>query len=310
MSKAINSRPNTAMYFTSVIAFRKNMAVIGGHMLAHGPSPTATRFMICLGEKWGHLTDLSDVAYAAVRKPDNPKAIAIMGRNGLYREIIGNNPPIDFQLPEIRNLYLMDLRAIGGNLFACGVQNQVFRQTGGIWVKVDQGTFSPFVGDVDRRLESIHGFSTNDIYAVGSSGAIWHYDGQTWSRLDSPTNVTLNVVLCASDGFVYVGGATGLLLRGRRDAGWQQIGSPEEILGVVEDLAEFQGKIYVTCTSKLFRIADDIVEDVEIPVEGERCFYAVDATPESLWCVGGEVVLQFDGTKWEQFLCPENQPPV
>ena len=264
--------------------------------------------MVCLGQRWGHLTDLPDVAYAATRRPENPKAIAIMGRNGLYREITGNNPAVDVQISEIRSLYLMDIRAIGNTLFTCGVQNRVLKQVGEQWSQSDQGIFAPFTGRVDCRLESIHGFNTNDIYAAGSGGAIWHFDGKQWSKLDSPTNLNLNVVLCASDGSVYIGGVKGTLLRGRRDSGWEQIERAKEIRGAVEDLTEFQGAIYAAATTELFRIAEDSVLKVEVEVDGERCFYAVDATTDSLWCVGGEIVLRFDGTTWEQFICPENQP--
>jgi hypothetical protein len=303
-------RPETALYFTTVVAIQKDLAIVGGHLYLEGAYPSVSRCFLCMGNTWRHLGDMPDIVYAATRKPGTPQnprgTLCLMGRKGLYREIVSGSPPTDSQLAGIDSLYLMDLRYIAGALYVCGVQNQVLKQVGGQWIKTDQGMFAPFAGQVDRRLESIDGFGLDDIYAVGGGGAIWHWDGRQWTRLDSPTNAHLNIVLCASDGSVHIGGAKGIILRGRRDRGWSDLSNPDLTTDAIEDMTEFQGSVFATATTSLLRIKGDDLETVDVPVRGERCFYAIDSTTDALWCVGSEAVLRRDEGGWQQFTCPDN----
>ncbi len=303
-------RPDTALYFTTVVALEKSFSVIGGHLYLEEAYPSITRFMICKGSSWNHLYDLKDIVYAATQKPKDPSkprgTLCLMGRKGLYREARSGEAPQDTRLEHVDSLYLMGLRYIQGNLYACGVQNQVYKQVGNHWNRIDNGIFSPFAGEVDRMLMSIDGFSVDDIYAVGQGGAIWHWDGRNWRRLDSPTNINLKVVRCASDGNVYIGGGKGLILRGRRDVGWRFVESPNTNIGTVEDIEECHGRIYGAATSNLVSIESDEIVVLDVPVSGEKCFYALDSKDGVLWCVGNEAVLQYDGSQWQQFVCPDN----
>ncbi len=60
------------------------------------------------------------------------------------------------------------------------------------------------------------GFSKNDLYAVGGTNDVWHFDGEQWRYIDVCDEQMLPLsVCCAEDGYVYVGGAWGIVLRGR-----------------------------------------------------------------------------------------------
>jgi hypothetical protein len=304
-------RPETALYFTSVVAIEKDLAVVGGHLYVEADEPTVTRLMLCSGQSWQHLGDMDDVVHAAERKPGgkaNPRGtLCLLGRQGLYREIISGRPPVDSRI-DIRDAgYLMDIRYIGNHLYACGGQNQIHKQIGSHWRKMDEGLFKSISGTVDRSLEAIDGFSDNDIYAVGSHGAIWHWNGKRWSQLDSPTNYPLYCVRCASSGEVYVGGSKGLMFRGRRDRGWTEISDPNVTEEVLEDLTEFQGKIYAAGTDILVASDGGTLRSIDVPIKGKKAFSAMDATADVLWCVGDEAAIRFDGTQWEKFVCPENR---
>lgn len=71
-------------------------------------------------------------------------------------------------------------------------------------------------------------------------------------------------------------------------------------------MTEFQGTVFATATTSLLRITAGAIEIIDVPVEGEPCFYAIDSTADALWCVGNEAVLRFDGNTWQQFTCPDN----
>ncbi len=62
-------------------------------------------------------------------------------------------------------------------------------------------------------LLSIWGISSTSIYAVGYNGVIVHYDGLSWSRMDSPTSKKLSSVWGSSDNNVYAVGDDGTVLR-------------------------------------------------------------------------------------------------
>jgi hypothetical protein len=306
----MSNRPATAKYFTTVIAIAKDTAVLGGHLYVEGDDPTVTRFSLCNQGSWGHLFDMDDVVYGTTKRPGtatNPRgAICLLGRYGSYREVVSGTPPTDASL-SIRDAgYLMDICCVDGCLYACGIQNIVYRESKGTWSRMDTGIFSPLGEQVDRSLESIDGFSADDIYAVGDEGAIWHWDGTAWIRLESLTNLPFYSVLCASSGDVYIGGSNGLLFKGSASSGWGELTDHALTTDVIEDMAEFQGHVYLCATEDLLRTDGATLDVVDVPVEGEKAFYAIDAVEDGLWVVGDECVLQFDGTTWVRHVSPDN----
>ena len=67
-----------------------------------------------------------------------------------------------------------------------------------------------------QHLRDVWGTSTTDVYAVGDSGTILHYDGATWNSMTSGTSLLLfGVWGMSSSDFVAVG-EFGVILRGSR----------------------------------------------------------------------------------------------
>jgi len=306
----LKSKPATAKYFTTVVAIDKHTAIIGGHLYVEEDDPTVTRFSMCNNRNWVHLFDIDDVVYTATKKPGSSQnsrgTICLLGRYGNYREVVSGSPPTDTTLDITDAGYLMDIRSIDNNLYACGIQNIVYQQSGNQWFRMDSGIFSPIGDQVGRSLESIDGFSASDIYAVGSSGSIWHYNGKAWNRLDSLTNLPLYSVLCASSGDVYIGGSNGLLFRGNVSSGWLELTDHSVTTEVLEDMTEFQGNIYIAATDILLKTNGKQLKEVNVPIQGEKAYYAIDSVKDGLWSVGDECVLQFDGTNWMQHISPDN----
>lgn len=106
------------------------------------------------------------------------------------------------------------IRMIGNHMHAVGMSRMVYRRAlvGNRWERCDIGTRIP------RNKVGIAGFKAVDgiadnLYAVGFRGEIWHYDGTSWSAIESPTNVKLEGVRVVARNEVYICGARGTIIR-------------------------------------------------------------------------------------------------
>ncbi|MCF7222204.1 WD40/YVTN/BNR-like repeat-containing protein [Marilutibacter chinensis] len=298
---------NTALYFTGGIALDANSAILCGHLYLERDEPSVTRTMFVDDGEWFHLRDLPDVVYASVRRPpsrDGRAVFCFLGRGGLLAERPSGGEFRDTRLPA--RPWLMDLREIDGVLHACGTQNQVLRGQGSDWQRIDQGIVQPLDDAVTACLNAIDGFGGDEIYAVGDGGAILHWDGRRWTPQPSGTDLPLYCVRCAADGHVYAGGAGGVLLRGDRRGGWVEVGDRSVCADVLEDLAEFDGRLYVAAVDRLLEFDGRKLRETAVPVAGPLAFLALDACEQALWTVGDDCVLRYDGREWRRFACPEN----
>lgn len=312
MTTTKKHRPRTAVYFKKALVIEKDAAILASHLYLEGTEPTITRLFLVKNGKWVTIGDLKDVIHAVARNvrvisPANGRPrMGLLGRRGLYREIDSGQQPRDVEIDIKKAGYLHDLRLIGNHLYACGVQNQVHRQIGDEWHKIDQGTFSPLKGQIDRIFYAIDGFSEEDIYTVGKAGAIWHYDGNVWSQLESPTNVHLYSVYASSSGDLFIGAGGGLIFRGNRSRGWVDISDSNIATGSINSITELDGKIYFASESGLIALEDTRLVKVGPNSEERFPCYHVDAYHGSLWCVGNDNVFQFDGANWIQHICADN----
>ena len=302
-------RPPTAMYFTSIAVTGDDFAILGGHLYSEEQDPSVTRMVLFNQGKDFFLYDIDDLVYAIERKPAAPgkprDTICMMGRTGKYREHAPGEKPLDAQIDLKAEGFLLNLRYIGKHLYACGHQNIVYRQDGQRWVRADQGAFKPRKNAVDRSFEAIHGFSEDDIFAVGEGGAIWHWDGKKWKQLDSPTNYNLYAVLCTTGGDVYVAGGGGLVFKGGLK-GWTEISDTAVTDETIWDMIEFQGKVYLAANDKLLATDGGPVTEVKVPLKGSKSFLTLDANARQLWTAGDDNIFQFDGKKWVRHVFGDN----
>jgi hypothetical protein len=68
------------------------------------------------------------------------------------------------------------------------------------------GTTWTEVTSVTETLVAIHGRAPDDIWAAGTGGSLFHYDGDAWAPVASGTTVDLQAVWVAGPGDVWVAG--------------------------------------------------------------------------------------------------------
>jgi hypothetical protein len=190
------------------------------------------------------------------------------------------------------------IRCIAGETYAVGVQRQAYRRVGvGQWECVGN---APNIGSRDgaSSFEAIDGFSRSELYAAGRHGELWLFDGSRWTACDSPTNVTLTDVCCASDGWVYICGTLGTLLVGR-GAQWRIV-DHGITLEELRSVRELNGRIYLSTDHQVFRLEDGTLEPVDFGGDRPQTCFHLSGARDALWSVGAKDVLAFDGAAWSR----------
>ena len=186
---------------------------------------------------------------------------------------------------------------IAGHVYVVGGDRQAYRMTPERrWQSLDQGQLSlPSDDGKIFGFEALDGFDPGEIYAVGLRGEIWLYNDRIWQNINSPTNILLTTVCCAGDGYVYIAGMNGLLLKGRNDT-WEVI----DLDGFAYDfwdLCWFQEKLYLATMHTIYRLDGDAVTAVD---SGACSCAKLSCTAAVMWSIGAKDVMAFDGLVWSR----------
>lgn len=268
-----------------------------------------------------------------IRTPDN--GYLITSREGRAKET--NDVPVKFpqytlDTPEFRceqrvEVTVNFLRKIDNEIYSCGFHHKLLKRVGKKqWIDLtnDQDHPELFVDikavradpnatflSVPYSFISFDGFNAEDIYACGSDGDLWHYNGKRWLQLSPPVNSELNNLVCGDDGFVYITSSWGDLLKGYYRDGeekWELI--PQNVVGMdlgFEDAAWFQGKLYLSNSWGLYVLENDVVSRVDFSDQGHNAQYSfkrVIADQGILISYGLNNAVMFDGQHWQAIINP------
>ncbi len=76
---------------------------------------------------------------------------------------------------------------------------------------------TPVATPSDVQIRGVFGTRHDDLFAVGDGGAIWHFDGDAWTAMDSGTSADLHGIHGSADGLeLWVVGDAGTVLRLQR----------------------------------------------------------------------------------------------
>jgi hypothetical protein len=190
---------------------------------------------------------------------------------------------------------IRSVATIAGKAYAVGLGGMVYRLDSlDSWTCIDKGLPNHF------DAQAIHGFDQNNIYCVGSEGAVWHFNGKKWQMCNLPTNANLTSVLCAGDGKVYIGGHEGMLLCGASDS-WRVIEN-EEWLDDIWDLEWFENELYVSSLVNLYKLKDWKLEPVVFVNGSPSSYYQLSKADGVMWSIGEFDIMSFDGDVWSRVI--------
>jgi len=273
-------------------------------------------------EKIGQLGWTGGTRYLKISYDSNEeRSIVVDFDSGIWESKQDNyNFPL-YELPNKKNTFsIHDLITIDKTIYAVGRPRKLFKRTSHKqWLDITDPKKFPLpykdiekakksgrILDLDFGFNSADGFNEKDIYACGDAGDLWHFNGSNWRQLDIPCNVSLNCILCADDGFVYIAGDLGVIYKGINDK-WEKI---EQSLTKVSfiNITSFKGILYISTENGLYQYKDYIFWRVGFDKgDIQTSFNWVTSNSEILVSYGPDQALVFDGNKWIQVIGPPSK---
>lgn len=244
--------------------------------------------------QWFHLiTDW--VANSACVRRLPKQQVVVIGEDGEFLVAGGGIDPIEGEIPldvGPKRGPLRSVRSVNGIPFAVGMGGTIFRQDQpNRWVRADDGI------PKTQHLESISGFSTDDMYAVGRKGAIWHFHRGEWRGCIGPTNVILTSVCCAGNGKVYACGLRGTLIMGEGDK-WEIV-DQKEVEADIWGLEWFNGRVYVSTMTGVYELEGSKLK-YAFGRDRPATAYHLSSADGVMWSIGDKDIFKFDGKRWER----------
>ena len=273
-------------------------------LMNDGLSEARTQHSIPLVYKVGLWSFVSDepilpwITADTARIGQNSQELLVVGWAGqvLLIDDAGTRREAIFRTDSLPVSIIRSASAIGQVVYAAGMGRQVYRRTiESGWTPIDGAVVSSN-GESHVGFEAIGGFERGEIYAAGLNGELWTYVGTAWHKIDSPANVHLHSICCAEDGFVYIGGRTGVLIKGREHS-WQVID-----LGIdapVWDMQWFNRTLYLIIDDGIYQYSDGVAEKVAASnAQGE--FVNFSCSENRMWAFGRKKIAWFDGSGWSE----------
>jgi hypothetical protein len=204
---------------------------------------------------------------------------------------------------------LREIRAIDDQAYVVGMGRTAYaRSSAGTWTRIDHGLREPDNEDRDCGLNSIDGFSTSELITVGWDGEIWMGSPHRWQQIDSPTNLTLNKVLCLPGRTAIACGQKGTLLVYSKGH-WTRV-QHDETSDDFWGVSWFRGSVYLSTLNAIFRWNDRCLKRVEvtatagcpaIEVAAKDSFFRLHTDGEVMWSIGRKMACYTeDGLAWTE----------
>ena len=224
--------------------------------------------------------------------------VKVIGGGNESEELIKDTQHSPDQIGPLVEIHSLQL----GKAYAVGTCRQVYRREGpNQWIRIDRDLWKIKENITEKCFHSIDGFSENEIYTVGWDGEIWLFNGELWEEIQSPTNLALYKILCAEDGYAYIVGQSGIILKGRLKE-WEiidQSQTSEDFWG----LAWLNNKLFISSLNNIYELNGSVFGMVNTG-DGKRpkTTYHLSAADGILWSIGKKDLFQFDGATWRELI--------
>lgn len=267
-----------------------------------------SRIYTVLDEDWAHV-DIEHAVVSLTNLTSGPdRGWWLLGKRGTVTKLVRGETSTETITQAGtgpgKNGYLDKIVCIGDELYTCGYRRQVYKRTKQGWLTISQSILAQR-RDIGFGFTSMDGNAPDQMYAVGYKGEIFNFDGKAWRKLESPTNANLKSVRVFDKELVAVSGDKGVLLLGNEN-GWDVIQSPEfpHTLWAVEFFAD---QIYVASSYGLAKVTDRSLVPVDTGKMKPTNGYKLHSRDGFLWSVGTDQIIAFDGERWRELRCPDNE---
>lgn len=180
--------------------------------------------------------------------------VLIISDTGLvYYMGLGQNKQYEERIPTAIAPGVASLKRIDDEVYLVAHRRTVTKREGvSRWKSLTaDDMWNDELSPLHAGFEDIDGFSSDDLYAVGRHSDVWRYDGQDWIPLDVG-DINAHTVCCADDGYVYIAGTWGVVIRGREDE-WETY-LPEDLASKTwyagadsgfSSSVSYQGRVYL-----------------------------------------------------------------
>lgn len=230
-----------------------------------------------------------------------------LGFDGTLFSIIGDNVDVSTVLPPgiepNPRCWLFSIRTIGRNVYCVGMLRNIYRLgANGSWEIFNQGAEPSDEDGLVVGFRDIDGIASSRLTCVGLGGEIWHYEGQSWIRADSPTNMRLDAVRQLDGDTVIACGEKGTIIRGY--GGFWKCVDTENVKQDLVSIEVFGGKTFIASRSTIYEIAGNRLRPVNMGINHKLSVGYLSAAGGSLWSVGDSDVAVFDGSTWTEVSSP------
>jgi hypothetical protein len=236
--------------------------------------------------------------------------LVVGNRGEVWYHGLGDNKRFEESISKELTIGVRGIKNIHGVIYVVGSHRTVLRRDGPErWTPVSneihrlsKKTYEEaerLGGDFKPGFNFIDGFAQDrDLYAAGGIGDVWRYDGQRWHPVDIPLpQMQFKGVCCASDGWVYLAGRFGTLLKGREDE-WKVIKHGQTESDFL-DIVDYDGRVYVCTVNDLYRVTDESLEAVDFgAMDKPFSFGALYANHGKLMASGAYSACLYDGEQW------------
>jgi len=230
--------------------------------------------------------------------------IARWGAGAVEQEIIDPSDEGPQRIGDLR-----DINTIAGKAYVVGMGRTVYWCDGRLnWKRIDAGIREGEEEESDAGLNSIDGWTGTSLVTAGFEGEIWSFNGKKWTQHSSPTNLTLNKVVCMPDKQSVICGQMGTVLQSSGRA-WKIVendATEDEFWGA----AWFKDAVYLSTLDDLYRLRGGRIEKVKIqpadkkkPIElsPKLSFFRLHSDGNVLWSIGRkQAMYSSDGDHWTE----------